>query len=164
MSQPLFNATLAARFWPKVDKSADCWLWTASVRRDGYGQINRGGASHGSVAAHRVAWFLTHGEWPALSVCHRCDNRRCVNPTHLFLGTAADNSRDMASKGRSAIQRHPELADRCLRCPSAKRFRKLSESDRVTIIAEYQAGATTVALARRFGVTSSHISKIGRGL
>ena len=62
------------------------------------------------MGAHRWAWMLVHGSIPdGLHVLHRCDNPPCFRPSHLFLGTDADNARDMASKGRSKFQRSPEL-------------------------------------------------------
>lgn len=91
---------IADRFWSKVDKSGECWVWTAHRRHHGYGAFFLNGKAQ---SAHRVAWELTYGPIPSgRSVLHACDNPPCVRPEHLSLGTHTDNMRDASSKGRLA--------------------------------------------------------------
>lgn len=139
---------LGERFWEKVDKSGDCWLWTASLTRGGYGQFP---LRKGIIRrAHRIAWQLANGDVPeGMWVLHRCDNPRCVRPDHLFLGTPQDNSADMAAKGRGSKLRG-----------SAKPGAKLTEADVVIIRAERARGVTGTELGRRYGVHRSTIYHI----
>jgi len=93
-----------ARFWAKVDKdSADCWIWTGSKRNKGYGAfVWYDGGDVVQGRAHRFSYELHYGKIPdGLCVLHKCDNPSCVNPEHLFIGTKADNNRDMHNKGRA---------------------------------------------------------------
>jgi hypothetical protein len=101
------SATLAERFWSKVDHSSGpdaCWPWTGCCSEKGYGQIGAGGSARTALRAHRVAWELAAGEPvpDGLCVLHNCDNPPCVNPDHLWLGTNDDNVRDRNEKGRRA--------------------------------------------------------------
>lgn len=132
-------------FWERVDTSAgpeECWLWMGRRLPRGYGRLYHGGRH---TYAHRVSWELAHGPIPTgLHVCHHCDTPPCVNPAHLFLGTAADNVADRDAKGRR---------------------RTVLTAARAQDIRERYAlgGITQTALARHYGVSHVTISKLISG-
>lgn len=85
--------SLGERFWSKVDCGDGCWEWTAARHRSGYGVFQLGVGRQ--ISAHRQAWVLARGAIPeGLWVLHHCDNRGCVRPEHLYVGTPGDNARD----------------------------------------------------------------------
>lgn len=138
---------LEDRFWQRVDgwSIADCWLWTGDINGYGYGRLALGGRNDRSALAHRVAYMLFVGPIPDdLFVCHHCDNRRCVNPHHLYLGTPARNSRDMVERNRSSIGNRNGSA-------------KLTESQVKEIRNLHQLGLSQGKIAKRFNVQQSLI-------
>lgn len=101
-------APLSERFWQRVDKTDGCWTWLGNKDGHGYGRlwVGRPATHSGFVAAHRYSAMLHLGMFDRrLFVCHSCDTPSCVRPDHLFLGSPADNMRDMAAKGRGMEQR-----------------------------------------------------------
>jgi HNH endonuclease len=135
-------------FWNKVDKTNDCWVWTASCNELGYGHF---GVKRKINLAHRVSWVIHNGQIPnGMLVCHRCDNPPCVRPDHLFLGTNADNSRDSVAKKRRA--RH---------IGTKNGSNKLTEDQIREIRKSYKNGEVTFQdLADKFNVSNGHISRI----
>jgi hypothetical protein len=96
---PQYTTNDVSRFWSKVDRSGDCWLWQAGCYNTGYGRFCFNKKCQ--VLAHRFAYTVTCGPIPdGIHVCHHCDVPACVRPDHLFLGTHQDNMNDMIAKGR----------------------------------------------------------------
>lgn len=150
------------RIWARVAKGDGfgCWEWTASATKAGYGQL-RVGTSPRYV--HRLVYELSIGDIPdGMFVCHRCDNRRCCKPSHLFLGTAADNSRDMAQKNRSTRGRPQPLGAHV--AGESHGRRKLTAKQVQEIRARYAAGGVTQEkIAAEFGVSGAHVCGIVNG-
>lgn len=137
-----------ARFWSRVEKSDspdDCWLWTGAADSRGYGNLQ---INNAKFSSHRLAYELTYGSAGSLLVLHRCDNPRCCNPNHLFLGTHQDNMTDMKTKKRAASGERNSKA-------------KLTQNQVLYIRENYLNGNTTQrALAREMKVSQRVIWQI----
>ena len=136
-------------FWSKVArKDKGCWIWTAHIGTDGYGTISVGASP---VKAHRLSWIIHFGAVePGMCVCHTCDNKICVRPDHLFLGTIQDNTADRDAKGRQCRgERHPDA--------------KLTEEQVRLIRLRYRRGCPVDGvrpLAREFGLCRSSMRAV----
>ncbi len=158
--QPLQSA--ASRFWAKVRKApADkCWEWTAARMRGGYGVFTvRAGRM---VYAHRAAFMLANKQFISAEtmVCHRCDNRGCVRPDHLFLGTARDNLQDASRKGRLVYS--PER--KATRSGEGNPNARLTWSIARAIRLRRARGATYSQIRREFGIGMGTVSAVLSGL
>ncbi len=139
--------TFEERFAGKFDKAEpdECWLWKASFFYTGYGQSHN--VAGKGTTAHRVSHELYVGPIPeGMHVLHKCDVRACVNPSHLFLGTHADNMADMYAKGRQPSQKGTDSGRS-----------KLTEAQVLEIRASNEGGGV---LGRQYGVTRKNISSI----
>lgn len=131
-----------------VDPLTDCWNWKRQRCRKGYGRIKIKGISK---VVHRISYEVHLGCVPdEMLVCHTCDNRGCINPDHLFLGTNADNMADMVAKGRQGKLR----GEACGRA-------KLSESDVIAIRGAVGIGRGD--LAEKYGISRASINDILSG-
>ena len=143
------------RFWSHVMVGTfrDCWEWEGALSSAGYGSFKQ--RSYEAVGAHRFAYAIHYNRDPGpLLVCHRCDNRKCCNPHHLFLGTVKDNSRDMARKGRA--RNGDNRGEKNARA-------RLKETDVRQIRRLFDAGLNNKQIAKRYDVTHSMISCIRTG-
>lgn len=153
------------RFWANVNKDGPvvmaelgpCWQWIGRVGQSGYGlfQIGR----HTRLTAHRFAWELANGPVPAgLLACHKCDNRRCINQNHIFIGTHKDNSQDMSRKGRTWRHTHPESHE-----GESGGNNKLTAAQVTTIRRRLAAGESHISISRDYPVGYTQIGNIARG-
>jgi len=150
--KPRPRKSLADRFWPKVKvgKPDECWQWQAALNGVGYGAM-RISVEKGRLLTHRFSYELHFGPIPkGMFVCHKCDNRACVNPSHLFLGTNRENMDDKIRKGRQL---------RGSQVPTSK----LTEDDVREIRRLRSEGVTCRVISQRVGVTQGHISDIATG-
>lgn len=143
-------STILARFWSKVASRSvsECWPWLGGRSSCGYGSFRLTKTPNVKRAAHIVSWSLANGPVPAgYVVRHSCDNRPCVNPSHLVLGTHADNVADRVARGRSAVGERNGRA----RLTTAQALAILNSSEDAR------------ALALRYGVTHWTVNAIRNG-
>lgn len=134
------------------EPNTGCWLWTDHTDRDGYGSIT---IERKNKKAHRLSYEIFFGKIPdELSICHKCDTPECVNPSHLFAGTAKDNNRDCISKGR--FKKAPGFK-------SGEQNPNSKLTEKITNLIRLKYGKTSAKeLANEFGISKGHIHKIIR--
>jgi hypothetical protein len=164
---PAFRPQDIRRFNEKVDRASDneCWLWLSATLRGGYGVFQIAGRT---VKAHRVAYLLHTGEDPVgFLVCHRCDNRKCCNPNHLFKGSSLDNNADRDRKGRTSHgpNHMGHVPAENLPRGITHGMSKMNDDIVRRIRHEYASGnISQVVLSAKYGLHQTQISKIIRRL
>ncbi len=153
----MLNDSVLERFWEKVDKSDGCWEWNAGLTT-GYGGFKLNGKR---VLAHRMSWLITNGSIPSgMNVLHKCGNRKCVNPEHLYIGTQVDNVADAMKAGTHHVPPkgycHPHLIRKGAEHSNAK----LDDSNVREIRLLRQDGMSCRELGRVYGVDHSVISEV----
>lgn len=147
----------------------ECWGWPKYRNpQTGYGQLSckRGLPKAKLFTAHRAIWTATHGEIPdGMHVLHRCDNRGCFNPAHLFLGTHADNMRDMNRKGRAGQRKNPARGERHGSVTKPGRIPRGEANNKAKLTAEavleiLSGNARPTELAKKYGVTYEAIRNV----
>lgn len=145
---------LEPRFANKVAVRDECWGWTGATNRTGGGGYGILSVAGRPTLTHRHAWQLVNGPIPCgMSVLHRCDNRPCIRPDHLFLGTKSDNMRDMVSKGRGW---HPVFRG------ERSKWSRLTASDVVDIRRRKATGESSVSIAARYTTSDNSVNRIVR--
>lgn len=161
---PTMTPQAMARFWSHVtvgDADA-CWPWTAARNEKGYGVTGIPGRR--TSKAHRVAYAVHHGDPGNLCVLHRCDNPPCCNPAHLFLGTRADNNRDMIGKGRGRMGQHTAPVLECgYRRGERHHYARLTADIVMAIRSDRSAGLSYSTIAKRHHIATSHAFKVATG-
>lgn len=134
--------------------SSGCWEWNLYINPDGYGMIKVRNCNPKSMRAHRLSYLMFKGDIPkGMVVMHLCDNRKCVNPNHLNIGTPKDNNIDMHNKKRWC-DRNGENHPMC----------KLNNDQVKHILNLYKLGKRQIDIANLFNVTQSNINKIVNGV
>lgn len=151
------------RFWAMVEKTDGCWLWRGASGKNGYGKIRRNGVR---VMAHRASYELCVGPIPdGLKVCHHCDNGRCVNPSHLFVGSQRENMQDALKKGRLPVahrrgESHYRSKLTTAQASEIKRLYACGRQHKHLARGEY----TQSQIAKMVGCSPSTVNQIVRGV
>lgn len=142
--------TTTEKFWAKVHKTDSCWVWDASGTQNGYGQFWFRGKLW---LAHRVSWILANGTIPnGLFVLHACDNKPCVNPNHLYLGTNSENIKRAAQQGVLGKA-----------CGERNGHCKLTDEQVRRLLADRRSGMDRDAISEKYKISRNYVYALSYG-